>query len=326
MRRIVARLEQARQPLLPQPIELVLRKRRPQRHVGHDRQRVGEPRDRHVQADGGAVAGGARCRDRRRENRRRRRSRAPSATPAPSSSIAAVRLAAPNLPAGSSPLPLSDDEIHLHDRHFVQLDDPDRQAVRQLPLLDRRAGAAPAADRRFGGCAAIGRLRARASRRRGRTRSPARSEIAVTTSGIQTARRDAGSDVRALWRQWCGFGMVMASRLSARRSAPRGDRAAGTATAAARMSDADSARYRDRSSLNQSGSPAFGVVRVQLIRLAAESADALHPVVERRFDLVERALELVLGSAARCCSFAISSSITFCDLVDRCVPAAASPR
>ena len=31
-----------------------------------------------------------------------------------------------------------DDQIHLHDRHFVQLDDPDRQAIRELALLDLR--------------------------------------------------------------------------------------------------------------------------------------------------------------------------------------------
>ena len=49
---IVARLQQRRQPLLAQPLELLGRERRPQRDVGHDRQRVGEPRDRHVQPDG----------------------------------------------------------------------------------------------------------------------------------------------------------------------------------------------------------------------------------------------------------------------------------
>ena len=43
-RRVVARLEQRRQPLLAQAIELRLRKRRPQRDVGHERQRGVQPR------------------------------------------------------------------------------------------------------------------------------------------------------------------------------------------------------------------------------------------------------------------------------------------
>ena len=38
-----------------------------------------------------------------------------------------------------------------------------------------------------------------------------------------------------------------------------------------------------------------GVVAVQLVGLAAESADALHPVVERRFDLVQRPLHFARG-------------------------------
>ena len=43
-----------------------------------------------------------------------------------------------------------DDEVDLRDRHFVQLDDPDRQAVRELPLLNRRQlqrGAGPGGRR-----------------------------------------------------------------------------------------------------------------------------------------------------------------------------------
>ena len=36
------------------------------------------------------------------------------------------------------PMPLNDDEVDLRDRHLVQLDDPDRQPVRQLAFLDRR--------------------------------------------------------------------------------------------------------------------------------------------------------------------------------------------
>ena len=58
--------------------------------------------------------------------------------PAPSSSIAAVRLATPNLPAGSSLAPAFTKQIDLDERHFVGLDQPHRQSVRERPLLDRR--------------------------------------------------------------------------------------------------------------------------------------------------------------------------------------------
>ena len=58
--------------------------------------------------------------------------------PAPSSSIADVMLATPNLPAGSGAPAGHHDQAHLDDRHLVQLDDPDRHAVRQRALLDRR--------------------------------------------------------------------------------------------------------------------------------------------------------------------------------------------
>ena len=47
--RIVARLQERRQPLLAEPLELVVRKRWAQRDVGHDRQHVGETRHRHMQ-------------------------------------------------------------------------------------------------------------------------------------------------------------------------------------------------------------------------------------------------------------------------------------
>ena len=79
--------------------------------------------------------------------------------PAPSVSIAAVRLAMPYLPAGSSALPLSDDEVDLRDRHLVQLDDPDRQpfaSCRFWMAGSFSAGAGPSAGGllRSGACAA----------------------------------------------------------------------------------------------------------------------------------------------------------------------------
>src|SRR3954470_2325333 len=43
------------------------------------------------------------------------------------------------------------------------------------------------------------------------------------------------------------------------------------------------------------GVAGLDVVRVELIALPAETADALHPMEERRLDLVERSFELVRG-------------------------------
>ena len=135
--RIVARLQQRRQPLLAHPLELFLRERRPQRDVGHDRQRIGEPRDRHVQPDrrrieraAGAKIGAEEV-DRVGNLQRRprpgaflehRRHQAGDAEPA----RRILRAAAEN------------HQVDLGDRHFVQFDDPDRQPVGELTLLNRR--------------------------------------------------------------------------------------------------------------------------------------------------------------------------------------------
>ena len=137
-RRIVARLQEPRQPLLAQPLELRGRKRRPQRHVGHERQRVSELRDRRGEPDRRVIERAAGPQLRAEEFDRHRPVPAPPCVPAPSSSIAAVMLASPYLPAGSAALPGPDDQVHLHQRHFVLLDDPDREAVGQLLFLNRR--------------------------------------------------------------------------------------------------------------------------------------------------------------------------------------------
>ena len=42
-------LQQRDEALLPHAFELLLRKRRALRHIGHQRQRIGKPPDRHVQ-------------------------------------------------------------------------------------------------------------------------------------------------------------------------------------------------------------------------------------------------------------------------------------
>ena len=135
--RIVARLQQADQPLLAQPLELVFRERGPERDVGHDRQRIGEPPDRDVQAHRGRVDA-ARCRqigaekiDRVRDLQRRARS---GAFGQHRGREAGEAVFAGRIVSGAA----QDDEVHLRHRHFVQLDDPDRQTVAQLALLNGR--------------------------------------------------------------------------------------------------------------------------------------------------------------------------------------------
>ena len=62
--------------------------------------------------------------------------------------------------------------------------------------------------------------------------------------------------------------------------------------AAAWMSDGGQRTVARQVLVEVVGIPGGEVVRVQLVALAAEPADALHPAVERRLDLVDRALEL----------------------------------
>ena len=146
------------QPLLPLAFELFLRERRPERDVGHDRQRLGEPRHRHVQPDGrridaaGGVQVGAEEVDRVGE------SRAPIASRRLRSASRPSGWRRRTCPADRSPC-RSNEQVHLRDRHLVQLDDPDRQAVGELPLLDRRQLEGRAPDRCAGGFDAVGRLR-----------------------------------------------------------------------------------------------------------------------------------------------------------------------
>src|SRR5439155_15145356 len=118
------------------------------------------------------------------------------------------------------------DEVHLRDRHLVQLDDPHRQAVRQLLLLNRR--------RSNGGR----RSRLRRTRTIGRLLGGERT----------TAQCDDNGNQRCSHNSPYGFfsgSTVNSTRLSSGRNC----------AAAALMSPTDNARYRARSSLNQSGSP-----------------------------------------------------------------------
>ena len=178
--------------------------------------------------------------DRRRENRWHPRSRATSANPAPSASIAAVRLARPYLPVGSSPAAAQDDEVHLGNRHLVKLDEPDGQPVAQLALLNgrqfqRRGGT------RHRRLAAVRGLRS--ERRRGHQESNNEgASIHCKGSHHEVTKRTK----RALSFLWYHLGTTISST---RRFAGR------NTSAAARTSDGEMARYRARSSLNQSGSP-----------------------------------------------------------------------
>ena len=113
-------------------------KRRPQRHVGHDRQRVAQPRHRHVEAARPTRRTSSRSTGRRRGSRPRRRSASASRVPAPSSSIVGRQARDAELAGRIVAAAGLHDQIDLHERHLVQLDDPDRQAVRQRPLLNRR--------------------------------------------------------------------------------------------------------------------------------------------------------------------------------------------
>ena len=103
--------------------------------------------------------------------------------PAPSVSIAAVRLATPNLPAGSSALPLRTTRLTCATGTSCSLDDPDRQAVRQLPLLDGGQGQRRRRTRRRR-LRAIGRLAGATPWQRGRSRDvrPMRMKLSPRTS------------------------------------------------------------------------------------------------------------------------------------------------
>ena len=204
--------------------------------------------------------------------------------PAPSSSIAAVMLATPNLPGRIGGAAGADDEIDLRERHFVLLDDPDGEAVGQLLFLNRRAASAPAAAPGFGGVAAIGLLlgrRQRAHRRRTEQREP-----------ITKTRRDR--------RTHCF--------LRQRRSARRGDPSAGIGRPPTDVGRAQRAVAR-QILLEEVRHARARVIRVQLIGLAAEAADALHAAVEdASIWFIVRAISRSSGGVVR--SLSSSSSMT----------------
>ena len=118
----------------------------------------------------------------------------------------------------------------------MQLDDPDRQSIRELAFLNlRQLERRRRTERRRLG--SVGRLR----------------EEPDTCENDDDAQEEVffinDSDIASSWLSVIWF--------LARRLIQRADRREETYRAAARMSEGDSARYRARSSLNQSGSPVF---------------------------------------------------------------------
>ena len=215
-RRIVARLQQAGEPLLPQPFELVFRERRPQRDVGHDRQRVGEPRDRHVQPHGRRIE--ARSSAPRSAPRKSTASAISSAErePAPSSSIAAVRLATPNLPAGSSALPLSTTRLTCATGTSCSSTIHTGRPFESCLLLDRRQ---------------LQRRRRPELRRLRCDRAPAARTASTREQRTRSADARAHERTRSLigLRASADDCSVVTASSPARRSARRAGRAAGTA-------------------------------------------------------------------------------------------------
>ncbi len=243
-RRVVARLQEADQPLLAKPLEFLFRERRPERDVGHDRQRLGEPPDRDVQAHRSRVEAarrgqiGAEKIDGVRDLQRRARSRAFGQHRGRQAGKAVFARRVVSRAA-------HDDEVHLRHRHVVKLDEPDGQTVAQLAFLNGRQLQRRGGSRRRRP-AAVRRLRS--ERRRGHQESndegasihsrSSQHEVTKHSEGLAAASRHS-SNV-------CHFSGTTVS--STRRSAGR------KADAAALTSDGEIARYRARSSLNQSGS------------------------------------------------------------------------
>ena len=136
-RRIVASLKDTGEALLPQAFELLGRKRRPQRDVGHQRQCVGQSRHRNVKPDGRRVETGRAAQIGAEEvdgiGEIERRARAGALL-----QHRRGQRGDPELARGIVGAAAQHDEIDLGDRYFVELDQPHRQPVRELLLLDHR--------------------------------------------------------------------------------------------------------------------------------------------------------------------------------------------
>jgi len=161
--RVVPRLNHVGEAFGAKPLQFLVRERGPERHVGHDRQGLGEAGHRHVQTDGGAVAPAVGQQIRAQEvdgvGDLERRSRTGALEKHGRREVGDAELAGGVVTAAAQ-----HDEVRLHDRDFVKLHDPHGQAVRELALLDSRK---LQRRRRTGlrSLTAIGRLRADGERR-----------------------------------------------------------------------------------------------------------------------------------------------------------------
>ena len=156
-----------------------------------------------------------------------------------------------------------DDEIDLHERHLVRLDEPDGEAVRRA-----RASAIGGSVERAGAASDGGCERSGVPARRAAPAAMSRQRRETAASHGCLLRLDDELDA-PLERQPLGGGGLHVGRRQRRVA---------------------------REILGEVvGAAAGGEVRVELVGLAAESADALHAAVERRLDLVQRALDFARG-------------------------------
>ena len=126
--RVISRLQDGGQTLLPLPIELLCREGRPERNIGHQRQRIGKSRDRDVKADGRRVDACSRVQIRAKEvNRVGKLQRRAGAGPLEKHRRGERRH--PELARRIVRAAAQDHEIDLSDGDLVRLDEPDRQAI-----------------------------------------------------------------------------------------------------------------------------------------------------------------------------------------------------
>ena len=286
--RIVTRLQQRREPLLAQPFELGGRKRRPRATSAMIGSASSSARagtlSRTAEASNELVV----LKSAPRNSTASAISSAPRA-PAPSSSIAAVRLARPSSPGGSSPLPAWTTRFTCTSGTSCGSTSQTSSPFASVVLLN--AGSVSAATGRAP-AAASGRPALRGERSgetSNRTAASEPSHGAASGSTTSSTRRSAGSHREP-----------PPARLPRQRGVTRevlGEKV---------------------------GPAAEAKVRVELIGLAAESADAFHAAVERRLDLIQRTLDFARDGGSRC-SFASSSSMTALRARRPCDPDAPSP-
>ena len=156
-----ARRAACSQALPPHAFELRLRERRSLSHIGHQRQRGGQPSDRHVQAQRRGIDA-ARCGEIGEQGASSASANSTAERePAPAVSIADGEARDSESPRRVGGGAGQHQQAHLHDGQFVLLDNPHREPIAQPVLQDhgvprwwspapgvRGAGACPAATAR----------------------------------------------------------------------------------------------------------------------------------------------------------------------------------